>query len=412
MRAFFFKALLSCIFLALSMRSLAANLDNAAWLIYDVSYGDYFLLRIEMETAKTGHANVAGGNRYAGRRFTDQYGRFDVAMLDGRMTLYKDGAKPFMVGTINSTRDEFAGEFVKEDGSSAGRFVGALQGFTTYQMDLFQLCKQGGDDHFQCVNRGRDQRCDSGSYREKSTFFTEENCIDASDVSAGGFLAAPTEEPEQKFSEDPTGTWLFYDDKYKEYVVGRLVATNTDEREPGGNFKGTFVFSGVYYGWDEPEGFFNPHKLYFGRREIGRSAYKADERDKFYIRLDEGEIRFVHGYGRTLFGKVDLAAGKMAGDFTPGDRDLTFGDYESFGSGYWTAEKKSDDPNFDLPVYQYCSVRHDEEDPRLHYCPKVSDVKADGTERPSCAIGYSGGSITFLNQEGCVRLLKARQAKK
>ena len=70
--------------LTVSLRGYSANPDDAAWLIYDVSYGDYFLLRIDMKTSRTGRANIAGGNRYAGRRFTDEYGWFGVSALGQR----------------------------------------------------------------------------------------------------------------------------------------------------------------------------------------------------------------------------------------------------------------------------------------------------------------------------------------
>lgn len=160
----------------LPFNSSSASPDDASWLIYDVSYGDYFLLRVDMKSSMTGRATIAGGNHYAGRRFTDEYGWFGVSMLSGKMSINKSGAKPFMVGSINAGGDEYSGEFFNEDGSSAGRFVGALQGFTTHQMDLFQLCKEHKHDGFRCVNRGRDQACKLGSYNSKSTFFTEENC--------------------------------------------------------------------------------------------------------------------------------------------------------------------------------------------------------------------------------------------
>ena len=59
---------IAALLLLVSLKGYPANPDNVAWLVYDVSYGDYFLLRVEMETTKTGVATVAGGNKYAGRR--------------------------------------------------------------------------------------------------------------------------------------------------------------------------------------------------------------------------------------------------------------------------------------------------------------------------------------------------------
>ena len=105
--------------LTVCLRGYSANPDDAAWLIYDVSYGDYFLLRIDMKTSRTGRANIAGGNRYAGRRFTDQSQGtwFGVSMLSGNLSINKTGAAAFMVGTINARGDEYSGEFLKEDGS-------------------------------------------------------------------------------------------------------------------------------------------------------------------------------------------------------------------------------------------------------------------------------------------------------
>ena len=111
-------AILVCV--ALSARSQSATQDNAAWLIYDVSYGDYFLLRVEMKTTKTGVATIAGGSKYAGRRYTGQNYEFTVLMHDDGMTISKDVSTPFMVGKFNSYGDEFSGEFVKADGASGG----------------------------------------------------------------------------------------------------------------------------------------------------------------------------------------------------------------------------------------------------------------------------------------------------
>ena len=401
--------------LTVSLRGYTANPDDAAWLIYDVSYGDYFLLRVDMKSSMTGRAIIAGGNQYAGRRFTDEYGWFGVSMLSGKMSINKSGAKPFMVGSLNAGGDEYSGEFFSEDGSSAGRFVGALQGFTTHQMDLFQLCKEHKHDAFRCVNRGRDQTCKLGSYNSKSTFFTEENC--QAEIGSAPPVATALSPAEPQWSEDPTGTWLFYDERYQEHVLGRLVATNFEDREPDEPIEGTFVFSGVYYGWDEPDGFLVDKKLWFGRRYIGNSVYDADKRDRFYVSLDGQEIMFEHNIENAIFGFADFTGGKMRGGFQPGEREnirngsTLFNDFDDLGSGTWTAEKKSDDPDFDFPVYQYCSTEHGNEAPGSHFCPKVSDVRADGSGRRRCAIGWRGGSITFLSYEKCTQLKNARRSR-
>jgi hypothetical protein len=410
------KPLLAILLLfTVSLRGYSANPDDAAWLIYDVSYGDYFLLRVDMKTSRTGRANIAGGNRYAGRRFTGHDSRFGVSMLSGNMSINKGGAEPFMVGIINAGGDEYSGEFFNEDGSSAGRFVGALQGFTTHQMDLFQLCKEGKYDDFICVNRGRYQMCGLGSYDAKSTFFTEKNCLDEIGDEPPTAPTPLTQTPNSaspRYSDDPTGTWLFYDERYKEHVLGRLVATNFEDRKPDEPIEGTFVFSGVYYGWDEGEGFFAPKQLYFGRRYLGNSALSVDKRDRFYISLDGQEIMFRHGYQMSFFGFADFNGGKMRGGFQPGKRkSIQTGrirNFDDLGPGAWTAEKKSDDPNFDFPVYQYCSGKRGSDDPAWHGCADVSAVRADGASRPLCEGGYRQSSITFLEKDKCKRLQKAR----
>ena len=85
-----------------------------------------------------------------------------------------------------------------------------------------------------------------------------------------------------------------------------------------------------------------------------------------------------------IFGFADFTGGKMRGGFQPGEREnirngsRLFNDFDDLGSGTWTAEKKSDDPNFDFPVYQYCSIEHGNEAYGSHFCPKVSDETARG----------------------------------
>jgi hypothetical protein len=167
--------------LTVCLRGYSANPDDAAWLIYDVSYGDYFLLRIDMKTTRTGTAEIAGGNHYAGRRATGlslRMNRFKVNITSGTLNISKKGAVPFMQGSINQAGDEYSGYFLNDNGKQVGRFVGALQGHTYHQMDLFQLCKRssGKYDPYQCVNRGNNQRCYHPRRNKKSTFFTKKNC--------------------------------------------------------------------------------------------------------------------------------------------------------------------------------------------------------------------------------------------
>ena len=195
------------------------------------------------------------------------------------------------------------------------------------------------------------------------------------------------------------------------------MATNFEDRESDEPIEGTFVFSGVYYGWDEPGGFLVDKKLWFGRRYIGNSVYDADERDRFYVSLDGQEIMFEHNLENAIFGFADLTGGKMRGGFQPGEREHIlhnrplFNDYDDLGPGTWTAEKKSDDPNFYLPLYQVCASKHGMKNFSSHWCVKVSDVRADGSNRPYCAIGYNSGSITFLSGEKCGQLVRSKRSR-
>lgn len=380
------RYLIAFALMALSLRSFSANPDDAAWLIYDVSYGDYFLLRVEMKSSKTGYANVAGGNRYAGRRYTDQGNRFGVSMLGGKVTLNRDGAVPFMVGSINAAGDEFSGEFLNASGASAGRFVGALQGHTSHQMDLYQLCKRESHQDHTCANRGRDEGCRIGSHPTKSTFFTLENC--ESEITYQSQIVAPPPTATKPAISDPTGTWLLYDEKMQEYVLARLVVSDFEGREPGMPFKGTYVFSG-------PKGMFD--SFYFGRRDFRVGS--TGDHGQFVIR-GERSVEFIHSHSRSLHGEIDFATNTMGGTFRPKshwDDDL--------GPGTWTAEKKSDDPNFALSVFRYCgpSGRADES-----VCTDVGLVKADGTNRPDCRAGYSSGPTTFLSERKCEQLRRIR----
>lgn len=179
----------------------AANPDNAAWLIFDKKNNDYFLLRVEMDTSKVGHATIAGGNEYAGRRYTGQSTRFGINFLGGGFTVTKNGAKPYMFAILNSTGDEINGEFLDNDGNSDGEFVGTLKGFTTVEVDLFQLCKKKGYNDYQCVNRGKDERCELGAHSKSSTFFSLENCSDALATTELNVSAAPAPKPSEPESK-------------------------------------------------------------------------------------------------------------------------------------------------------------------------------------------------------------------
>ena len=122
-----------------SASAIGVNPDNAAWLIFDKKYNDYFLLRVDMKTSRVGSAWIAGGNRYAGRRFTGEYARFDLNLLGGQFTVSKSGARPFMVASFNKAGDEIYGSFLDAEGKNIGEFIGALKGHTDHQMDLFQI---------------------------------------------------------------------------------------------------------------------------------------------------------------------------------------------------------------------------------------------------------------------------------
>lgn len=166
---------------------ISAGPDDSSWLIYDKNYKDYFLLRIDMKTSLTGKAWIAGGNAYAGRRFLG-YGSLKVSMLGGGMTILKDGDQVLLVADFNHDRDEIQGRFLDENGNGQGDFFGALQGHTNHRMDLFQICRQadingvysswrdGGK--YQCLNRGRDEKCGHGAFQRPATFFSEQNCLD------------------------------------------------------------------------------------------------------------------------------------------------------------------------------------------------------------------------------------------
>ena len=54
--------------IAALVASVCAIASDGAWLIYDLKYKEYFLLRIDMKTSRTGEATVAGNNRFAGKR--------------------------------------------------------------------------------------------------------------------------------------------------------------------------------------------------------------------------------------------------------------------------------------------------------------------------------------------------------
>ena len=384
--------------LTVCLRGYSANPDDAAWLIYDVSYGDYFLLRIDMKTSRTGRANIAGGNRYAGRRFTDQSQGtwFGVSMLSGNLSINKTGAAAFMVGTINARGDEYSGEFLKEDGSSAGRFVGALQGFTTHQMDLFQLCKESRSDDFMCVNRGRDQKCEFGSYRSKSTFFTEKNCLaEIGDVGFGKTASEPEETctASSEFSHDVTGTWLLRDERKGDYVLARLVAeVGANVKSETAEVRGTYVFSG-----DEH---------YFGRRELGVYKVWGKSQHGTFALSGSGAIKLIHDdwvNKRIIHGQLCSDGKRMSGDFKarePGG--------ESFGDGRWTGEKKSDDPDHRFELYQYCETKIRGRFPHDHTCLDVGVIRSDDTNRPECEVGYTKGPVTFLEKQRCLNLMKSQ----
>ena len=161
-----------------SASAIGVSPDNAAWLIFDKKYNDYFLLRVDMKTSRVGSAWIAGGNRYAGRRFTGEYARFDLNLLGGQFTVSKSGARPFMVASFNKAGDEIYGSFLDAEGKNIGEFIGALKGHTDHQMDLFQICRFDADSKYYCANRGRDEACGVGSYRRSSTFFSRANCED------------------------------------------------------------------------------------------------------------------------------------------------------------------------------------------------------------------------------------------
>ena len=65
---------------------------------------------------------------------------------------------------------------------------------------------------------------------------------------------------------------------------------------------------------------------------------------------------FEHNIENAIFGFADFTGGKMRGGFQPGEREnirngsRLFNDFDDLGSGTWTAEKKSDDPNFDFGI--------------------------------------------------------------
>lgn len=158
-------------------QAIGVNPDNAAWLIFDKRYNDYFLLRVDMKTSKVGSVSIAGGNRYAGRRFTGSYGRFGFNLLGGQFTVMRE-SEPYMVGNFNQAGDEISGSFFDEDGKNTGDFVGSLQGHTDHQMDLYQICRLKSDSDYYCANRGRDEICNVGSFRRSATFLTRSNCED------------------------------------------------------------------------------------------------------------------------------------------------------------------------------------------------------------------------------------------
>lgn len=385
------RAIGFCLLCILPLPTYGANPDNAAWLIYDQSYGDYFLLRIEVKTSKTGYARIAGSNEWAGRRYTGQYNRFDVNMLGGKLTINKEGATPFMTGRINERGDEFSGDFLAENGSVAGSFVGALQGHTTYKMDLFQLCRVR--DRFACVNRGQDESCAIGSHDERSTFFTEPNCEEAIPVYKVGNSSTP--QPSQPTLRDPTGTWLFYDQYHKDYVLARLVAE--DEDVEGGkeakNIRGTFVFSAGQRLSGSP--------TYFGRRDMGPTAWFGKTG---IFEITENQIEFIHGRRVSIHGRIDFVKNEMSGNFRPkSQRD------DDLGPGLWSAEKKSDDPEYSFSLYQYCygTIPLSGEYPNNHRCKDVGVIKADGSGR-DCKVNYVGGTITFLSESKCLNFMRVK----
>ena len=172
--------------LALASFVEAANPDDATWLVYDKSYRAYFLLHVDMKTTRVGSAYIAGGNAWAGRRYTGHTPRFAVNLLGGQFTVSKKGEIPFMKGNFNNARDEITGKFLDSDGNSKGSFTAVLKGHTYFSMDLYQICGGdrwggmiiGGRNDLVCINRGQNQRCDYGGSRSSRTYFSRQSCLD------------------------------------------------------------------------------------------------------------------------------------------------------------------------------------------------------------------------------------------
>ena len=189
------RTLIAIAALLAAFQATFASASEGAWLIYDLRYKEYFLLRIDMKTSRTGEATIAGSNQYAGKRVVkkQQIGAghndlvenphaYNVDTLSGRLTIRTSEMRPFMIASYNSAGDEISGEFFNRDGESAGRFVGARKGESYHRMDLYQICRPSVapfvDDSALCVNRGQNQECYKIGYPGKNTFLDRENCLE------------------------------------------------------------------------------------------------------------------------------------------------------------------------------------------------------------------------------------------
>ena len=178
----------SIIAIAALAASVCASASDGAWLVYDLRYKEYFFLRIDMKTSRTGEATIAGSNQYAGKRvvkmqknnnLVEHFFSYKVNMLSGRLTINTTEMKPFMIASYNSAGDEISGEFFNGDGKSAGRFVGARKGESYHRMDLYQICSadRWREETIRCANRGQNQSCGHIFHAGKSTFLDRENCL-------------------------------------------------------------------------------------------------------------------------------------------------------------------------------------------------------------------------------------------
>ena len=97
---------------------------------------------------------------------------------------------------------------------------------------------------------------------------------------------------------------------------------------------------------------------------------------------------------------------------------------ESFGTGSWEGEKKSEDPDHAFELYQYCRDEFGFSDllslftgaerrlllshPHDHTCKNVGIIRSDDTNRPISDVGYEKGSVTFLDKQKCLNWMKVQ----